>query len=532
MVNSIFSMLLESFLNLSFVSITFIVFVLVLFLVYYIVPKKLQWVVLLVASLFFYATYGTRKLVFILAATLIAWLGGRRIKAVYDAQASYNADRKEAAKLARGKARRVLTICVALIVAMLLYCKIGKWAIEEVTRVLTGKRIEATVWVALGVSYYSFSLIGYLVEVYWGNDEPEKNYFRLLLFSAYFPKVLQGPISRRKNLAPQLREPHPYNDRDFTFGIQRMCWGYFKKMVIADRLVILVNTVFGMRSPAGAYVLVATVFTAFQSYCDFSGCMDIVLGLSESLGLKLEENFNHPFFSRSAAEFWRRWHITLGTWFKDYVYAPLILSRKLINPAKKIKKRFGLRASKAMMMLVSTYAVWILTGLWHATGLNYLAWGLMWATVIGLSTIFDPEIKKLTQLLHINTGANSWRIFQMVRTFGLYCFGRLIAAPGDLKVTGMLIRNLFTKFQPWLLTDGSLYTLGLDRPNFLLAIVCLLLLGFVSIREEQGVHLRESIASSNIIFQWAIYYGLFFAILIFGIYGPGYNASDFVYMKF
>ena len=532
MANFSFSMLLKIFLKLSFVSIPFIVFVLGLFLVYYIVPKKLQWVVLLAASLFFYATYGTRKLVFILAATLIAWLGGRWIKRIYDAQATYSPDKREAAKLARGRARRALNLCVALIVAMLLYCKIGQWAIEKVMSLVKGERFSATVWVALGISYYSFSLIGYLADVYWRKDAPEENFFRLLLFSAYFPKVLQGPISRRKNLAPQLRAPHPFNYREFTFGIQRTCWGYFKKMVVADRLAIFVNKVFAKSSPSGSYVLVAVIFSAFQLYCDFSGCMDIVLGISESLGLKLEENFNHPFFSRSAAEFWRRWHMTLGTWFKDYVYMPLVISPRLMKLAKGVKNRFGNRASKALMTLIPTYIVWILTGLWHATGWPYLAWGLMWGTVIALSTVFDPEIKKLAKALRINTEGEVWKIFQMVRTFGIFCLGRLLTAPGSLNTTWKLTKNLFIKFDPWKLVDGSLYTLGLDRPNLLLAIVCLLVVGFVSVKEESGVHLREKIAESPLVFRWAIYYALFFAIIIFGIYGPGYNAASFVYMNF
>jgi len=200
--------------------------------------------------------------------------------------------------------------------------------------------------------------------------------------------------------------------------------------------------------------------------------------------------------------------------------------------AKGVKNRFGTRASKALMTLIPTYIVWTLTGLWHATGWPYLAWGLMWGTVIGLSTVFDPEIKKLAKALRINTEGEVWKVFQMVRTFGIFCLGRLLTMPGTLKASVRFARNLVVRPQPWLLVDGSLYKLGLDRPNLLLAVFSLLLVCYVSVREEAGVHLREKIAEGPVVFRWAIYYALFFAIIIFGIYGPGYNAASFVYMNY
>ena len=579
-----------SFENMSFASMSFIIFLLAVFLLYYIVPKKIQWIVLLIASAAFYVSYGWQKAGFILAATLMAWIGGLWINRIYrkaaernnaeaassggsdeeggrtkaniassgvgdgagssikvkTASAEGDGDKAEACsirkaenarkraleKKAKQRARRVLILFAVILIGMLVYSKIGKWLIEQVSTLTAGKTIDVTVLTAIGISYYTFSLVGYLADVYWRKCKPEKNFFRLLLFCSFFPKVLQGPISSFKNLGPQLREPHHFDYRSFTFGIQRMCWGYFKKLVIADRLAMLVNHVFGMSSPAGAYVLVAAIFSAFQLYCDFSGCMDIVLGISEALGLQVEENFNHPFFARSAAEFWRRWHITLGAWFKDYIYMPIAVSPKMLRFGKFLKNHVGARFSRTVVTLIPTYIVWILTGLWHATGWNYLVWGLMWGTLIGLSVAFDREIRKLSKFFHINTDAGSWKVFQMVRTFLIFCVGRMITIPGDLAVTGKLFHNLFAKFQPWLLVDGSLYSIGLDRPNFLLSIVCLLLLWFVSWREERGVRMRERLAESNLVFRWIIYYALFFAILIFGIYGPGYDASAFVYMNY
>ena len=495
-------------------------------LLYYALPKKIQWIVLLVASLVFYATYGLEKLPFLFVSALIAYFAARQMDKVQQSE-------KKAA-VAKKRCKRVLLLTVAGLVTLLLYAKIGTWVIQSVSAVLSweaGSAMRAIV--ALGVSYYTFSLISYLADVYWRKDQAEQNYFRLLLFTIYFPKILQGPISRHKNLAPQLKEPHKFDYKEFCYGLQLMVWGYFKKMVIADRLAVLVNTVFNdPTSYSGSHFLVAACFASVQLYCDFSGCMDIAGGFSQILGLKLEANFEHPFFSKSASEFWRRWHITLGTWFKDYVYMPLLISPKLIGISKKLRQRFGVRAGKAVMTIVPLSIVWLLTGLWHSTGWNYVVWGVYWGTIIICSTVFAPEIKRLTEFLHINTEAGNWKVFQMVRTFALFTIGRILTAPGDLQISTQIFHKLIFDFQPAVLVDGTLYTLGLDRPNFILSIVCIFVLWSVGMVQEKGVCVRDKIAESNIVFRWAIYYIGFFSILILGMYGPGYDASSFVYMNF
>ncbi len=509
----------------SFTGFPFYCFAALIALLYYIVPRRFQWLVLLAASLVFYLTYGWTRIPFVVISALVAFVGARKMEMIRQ--------RAENAGEAKKQCRRVLAVSVAVIVALLVYAKIGTWVIRSMAAILSweqGKTMEAVV--ALGISYYTFSLAAYLADVYWKKDKAEKNFFRLLLFAVYFPKVLQGPISRHKNLAPQLREEHRFDYKEFCFGLQLMVWGYFKKMVIADRMAILVNTVFdNAGNETGAHLLVASCFCAFQLYCDFSGCMDIAGGFSQVLGLRLEANFNHPFFSKSVAEFWRRWHITLGTWFKDYIYMPLVISPRMIRISQKVRKRCGVRAGKAVMTAVPLAAVWLLTGLWHGTGWNYIAWGVYWGGMIILSNVFAPEMKKLTTLLRINTEAGSWKLFQMARTFGLFMVSRVLTAPGDLKKSGEIFRRILLEFHPEGFFDGSLYTLGLDRPNFILAVVCILVLWCVAMLQERG-SVRERIAGSNIVFRWMIYYIAVFAVLIFGIYGPGYDAASFIYMNF
>lgn len=511
----------------SIISFPFLIFAALVVLLYYTLPKKCQWVILLAASVAFYMTYGWKMLPFLLASAAIAYFAGVKIEQFQIAA------RKDTAA-AKKRSRPVLLTAVALLTALLVYAKVGTAVIAAITQLLHAQQLSAfPVIVALGVSYYTFSLISYLADIYRRQDKAEHNFLRLLLFTIYFPKVLQGPISRHKNLAPQLMEQHRFDYEEFCFGLQRMVWGYFKKMVIADRLAIFVNAVFGnLLEETGAHLLVAAFFSAIQIYCDFSGCMDIVGGFSQVLGLKLEENFRQPLFSRSAAEFWRRWHITLGTWFKDYIYMPIVISPRVIGLSKKVRGRFGVRAGKAVMTVIPLTAVWLLTGIWHGTGLNYIVWGVCWGTLIICSTVFEPEIRKLTALLRINTEAWSWKVFQMVRTFLLFVFSRILTVPGSVRGTLRVGKRLLLRFHPEGFFDGSLFTLGLDRADFFLVLVSIALLLAVDYMKEKGVHMRERIAESNTVFRWAIYFIGVFSILVLGIYGSGYDAASFIYMKF
>lgn len=312
-----------------------------------------------------------------------------------------------------------------------------------------------------------------------------------------------------------------------------MLWGYFKKLVIADRLAMLVTPVFGNYTAYhGMALLLAAVAGAFQLYCDFSGCMDMVLGISEALGITVEENFSRPFFSKTAAEFWRRWHITLGTWFKDYIYMPLVISPRLLKISGNIRKKFGKRTAKNFMSIIPLAAVWLLTGIWHGTGYNYIAWGIYWGALIILSTVLEPEIRKLSAFLRIDTKSRGWQTFCRLRTFFLFVVSRIITIPGSLRASAGIFKSIFTDFAPWQMFDGSLYTLGLDRPNFTLAVLSLILLGIISKKQEEGVKIREAIAGRAVFIRWAIYLTGIFAVLIFGIYGAGYDASSFVYMNY
>lgn len=531
----------------NLISISFLLFIILTLLFYYVIPHKHRWIVLLVSSVFFYAFGGWEKIFFVLAAGLVAYLAARHIGKLYDASSAglvkrstpkkrkqaRKRERKErlAEEVAKKRARRTLVIGIILILLMLVYAKTGQEIFDAIRERFSFEGGIEKLIIPLGISYYSLSLIGYLADVYWKKDQPEKNFFKLLLYMIYFPHILEGPIPRHNRLAPQLIEGHPFVYKDFCFGLQRMLWGYFKKMVIADRISIVTTQIFGSyESYEGFYFVIAVLASAVQLYTDFSGCMDIVLGISECLGIHLDENFARPFFAKTAAEYWRRWHITLGTWFKDYVYMPLVVNPKLTALSRKMRDRFGMRAGKNLMTIVPLAVVWLLTGLWHGTRLDYLLWGCYWGLIIILTTVFAPEIRKLNEKLHINTKSGLWQGWQMIRTFLIFCGARLLTAPGDIKVTAYMITHF--KWNPWIFFDDSLFSLGLDWKNVVLLLLCILLLWHVERKQEHGVSFREKTAALPLVLRWILYYGLFFSIIIFGIYGPGYNSADFVYMQF
>ena len=387
--------------------------------------------------------------------------------------------------------------------------------------------------VPLGISYYSLSLIGYLADVYWKKEPAERNYFKLLLFTLYFPKILEGPISKHRIVGPQLTEGHRFDFKRFCFGLQRIVWGLFKKLVIADQLSVIVNGIFGQyQIHYGSEFVVAAVFGTIQLYCDFSGCMDIALGVSECFGITLEENFRRPFAARSAAEFWRRWHISLGVWFKDYIFMPLVVSPKLMKISGFLRRKIGKRAGKNFLTIVPLSIVWILTGLWHGTGENYIIWGVYWGVLIILSAVFEKEIQKLTRWLKIDTSSGGFVFFQKCRTFFLFVIGRIITIPGSLAVSWYTIQSIFTNFALWKLMDRSIFSMGLSRTQFVVTLLAAALVGFIGSKQEKGIHIREWIAARPLPVRWAIYYAVILAVLIFGAYGPGYDAGSFVYMQY
>ena len=492
----------------SFVSLNFFLLTAISLLVYHLLPSRARWCVLLLSSLVFYAFNGPEALAIVLVTAFFSYRMAISIEKNPDS----------------GKRKLILSVSIIILLAVLAFIKFA----GRITS------LTASIIVPMGISYYSLSIIGYLLDVYWKKETAEKNFLFYLTFVLYYPKIVQGPISRHRFLGPQLTEGRPLEYTQVCYGMQLMLWGYFKKLVLADRMNILVTIVYSdlenIYFSHGGLLLITMFFSAIQLYLDFSGYTDIALGVSQMFGIRLEQNFNHPFFSRSAAEFWQRWHISLSSWFKDYLFFPVSRSRLVRNASKSMGTRFGPSARKKTMIALSSAVVWLATGLWHGTGINYIVWGAYWGCIIIFSEVFDGFIQKINKAFCINTAAPTWKLFQTLRTFLIFMFGKMISAQNSLHAVKTVLFGIVHHFHfsdRWMVYELDLTRLDLD-----IIRLGLLLVFAVSVLQERGVRVREWIAGWNAIPRWIFYSLALSLVLLLGLYGADFDMSSFAYQFF
>lgn len=528
-----------------FTSLRFIIFLVCLFLLYYLIPKKYQWMLLLVASYVFYAFAGPFYLIYILATTVTTYFVSRRMDALQEAQINYlqenkaelsREDRKAYKAGMKLKQRRWLVLCLVVNFGILAVLKYSDFTILNINSVFDLIKIRTRIPVMgfvlpLGISFYTFQTMGYIIDVYREKYRSEKNILKLALFISFFPQLIQGPISRFDDLRQALFAGHPFNTQSISYGIQRILWGFFKKLVIADRLLVAVNTI--VRSPEqyqGIYVVAGMFFYAIELYADFTGGIDIAIGAAELFGIRLRENFDRPYFSKSITEYWRRWHITLGTWFKDYMFYPISVSKSMLTLSKKSRAAFGDAVGKRIPVYIATIVVWFTTGIWHGAAWNFVVWGLLNCLVILVSQECIPLYNKFHDRFHV--GHTFWyQLFQMGRTFWLMAFLRTFDCYRNVPTTFRMYGTILTKWNFNELFQGGLMQLGLSLSDYIVvALGAGLILG-VSLAQRSG-SIRDKLAQRPLLIRYAACFTLFLAILILGAYGVGYDASQFIYSQF
>lgn len=529
-----------------FNSLAFFIFLAITLLVYYLVPKKAQWAILLGASLVFYVSFSWKSLFFILSTILTVWGAGKLLAKLDAKQSTYlqenpDIEREEKKKFKnsiRKKKKLVLVLTILFNFGILFFLKYANFFIFNFQSLfeLCGwkqNRLVLNVILPLGISFYTFQSIGYLIDVYWGKVEAEQNVFRLGLFISFFPQIIEGPISRFSELDGQLKEKHNFDYKKVTQGMQLILWGLFKKMVIADALAPCVNYMFdNALFINGAQTIIGTLAYLLQDYADFSGCIDIARGSSECFGITLPQNFNHPYFSFTIPEYWRRWHITLGTWFKDYIFYPLSISKfsiKFGKFCKKFMKNFG----KQMPAIFGLIVVWLTTGLWHGASWNYVLWGLYYGIIIILGIIFEPLTKKIKEKLKINDKSKFYKAFQWLRTMFLLAIGRIIFRANTISDSFTLIGSLFD-FKNYSLTDTEFKELVVSLAPCIVAMISSIILFVVDLISEKHPEqsIRDMIDKKPTYKKYFIFLSLLLIVLIFGCYGPSFTAIDFEYMKF
>ncbi len=524
----------------SIVSVSFVIFIGLVVAGYYALPMRFRWMWLLAASVFFYVAYNPKLSVWLFVSVALIYTFGLwldRLGASFDARiaAADKAGKKQLKKDKKAVLGYVAFFCAMIQLAIWVGFKFTGVFIGSLNGLLKCNFEIPNIIAPLGLSFYMLQAISYVIDIKRGTIKAQKNPFKLALWLGFFPQLIQGPIARYTDTSTQLFEGHRFDWDNLQFGAQLMLWGYFKKLVIANHASVVATTIFSAAfgKYLGCEYIIGIVFYAIQIYGDFSGGIDIISGVAQMLGVNLPRNFERPYFSTSLAEYWRRWHITLGQWFRDYIFYPLSISKLANRMGDHTRKWFGPRFGNILPTYCAMVLVWTANGIWHGAGMRYVAYGFYNGLMITLGQMFGDDLAKFAdEKLHIDRTRFRWRVFQTLRTFVLVCIGRTFVKAPSVSAALRFYRSVFTKFNPWVFFDGSIYKYGLDRGKTNLLFLAVLVLFVVSVFQERGVRIRQKIAEQNIVLRWAFYYAAIFAVLLLGMYGPGYNAQDFIYQGF
>ena len=493
-----------------FNSYEFLLFFPIVALIYFIVPKKIRYLWLLIASYYFYMGWNAKYALLLLTSTMITYVGGLLLALVKN-----NGKHTEIIK------KSIVGVSVASNLGILFFFKYFDFAIENINAVLAAFQIELLnpefdVLLPVGISFYTFQALSYTMDVYRGEIEAEKNPLRYALFVSFFPQLVAGPIERSSNLLKQLREEQKFSYERMVEGLMLMLWGYFLKMVIADRIAIFVDAAYGTEVLYdGKYLLIASILFAFQIYCDFGGYSTIAVGAAKVMGFELMENFNCPYYAQSVAEFWRRWHISLSTWFRDYLYIPLGGNRK--GTARKY---------------INTMIVFVVSGLWHGANWTYVVWGGLNGFYQVIGGLLTPVRKKINQLIPTLEMCKIFMLSRILITFILVDFTWIFFRADSLSHAGDIINRIVHMNNSDLLVNGSLLDLGLNQKNFVVLMVALVILMVADVVKYNQIKLREIILNFDIMNRWLVILVAIVSIVLFGIWGSGYEAVNFIYFQF
>ncbi len=487
----------------SFNSMQFLLFFFIIVVLYYAIPNRIRWVWLLVVSYFFYMTWNPKYVFLIIISTLITYAGGLLI------------DKAEKVRI-----RKLLVfLSISSNLGILFMFKYYDFFSTSITRIFYYFHISVNMpsfdfMLPVGISFYTFQALSYIIDVYRKDVKVEKSLAKYALFVSFFPQLLSGPIQKSKHFMKQVYEDHYFNYNNVKSGLLLMLWGYFQKTMVADRIGNIVNTVYS--NPAnyrGFIIVTATVFFAFQLYCDFSSYSNIAIGAAQVMGFRLSRNFERPYFSKSIREFWKRWHMSLTSWFMDYLYFPL----------------GGSRCSKARKYF-NVMIVFMVSGLWHGSSFTFVVWGTLHGIYYIVENLFSPVGDMLVRKFKIRTSSFGYKLSMILINFILVDFAWLFFRATSFKNAVVLIKNIFY-FNPSVFTDGSLYKLGLDSSNFFVAMLSLGIVFIVDLLQRTK-NLRDELLKQNMVFRWSLYLTSAIVILIFGVYGSGYDIQQFIYSRF
>lgn len=504
----------------------FAFFLPIVLIVYQAVPKKYRFIVLLLADYAFFIFVSNFLVVYLIAATFGCYGLGIWLEKVSGSGLTGKALTK--------KKRKVLAIGILANLSVIFVLKYFNFFGENIFSFLNLFGLDLTYnrinfLVPIGISYYTLMIISYLTDVYRGKIQTEHNISKIALYLSFFPQIMEGPIARYHETADALYEGNPLTYVNVTRGYQRIIWGLLKKYLIADRIAPVVSSVFNnYQDLDGSVTLFGILCYTCQLYMEFSGCMDIIIGSGEVFGIKLPENFKQPFLAKDASDFWHRWHITLGTWFKDYIFYPVSLAKPVKNLAKKVKNKCGRGVSKFVAPAIALFCVWSCNGLWHGAKWTYIFYGMYYFVIILVENIIEAPVIKLTTKLHINRESIGYRIFQVVKIFIIINIGEMFFRADTVGDGFNMLGKVFTDFH--LLSNyQQLIYLGMDIYDLAIIPVGLILVTVVGAINARGKSVRDIIAGWKLPIRWIFWYLVIIVVAVFGAYGAGYDSVAMIY---
>ena len=525
----------------SYLKFAYILIVVALVFVYNLTPKKIKPLVLLAASFVFFAYISRELIVFLCLSILSVYIGGRvinRIDTKKEKLVQELKDKEEKKKIKNKYKRRkklVLVLIILFNLSFLVYYKYLNFFGTNIDMLLSKFNLDIDFKVVkhiapIGISYYTLQAIAYITDVYNEKIKADKNILRMALFMSFFPQIMEGPIARYSDTTEDLYKREKVTKDNFSKGILRMLYGMFKKLIVADRLNGIVKVVFSNHMMFGSFsTFISIAAYTVMLYMEFSGTMDVVVGTGEIFGVKIPENFRQPFFSKNISEFWTRWHISLGTWFKDYIFYPVSLSKPMKKLTIKARKFLGNHFGPLISGAVALFSVWFLNGLWHGAGYTYIFFGLYHFTMILLGNIFTPTVIKICAKLHINRANIFYRIFQSVKMTILIFFGELFFRAPTMEVGISMFKRIFSHIKT---TSEQYISFGLDYKDFIVLIIGIIVVFVISLLREKNVDIRAKFLEKKTFTRWAILIAVIVIIFIFGAYGKGYVPVDPIYADF
>lgn len=518
----------------QFASVEFGIFFLLVLGIYYLVGPKRRWIILLTASAVFCGYSSLWHFIYLMTAVSASFFAAKIIskyheeekRALLNSKSISKEEKKELKNHFKKKKQWVIGAVSFLLLAVILVLKLTK-------KFSLIQQDASGILIPLGISYYTLVMIGYCIDIYREKYPADSNFFKFALTIMYFPSLLQGPINRVDALREQLFQEIHWNYFEVKAGLQRVVWGLFKKLVIADRLAIFVNQIYGdFGNQTGSFLAVGTIAYAIQLYADFSGYMDIAIGISRTFGVKLAENFKCPYFSVSISEFWKKWHITLGDWFKDYLMFPFAMSQIGRNIGKQGQKIFGKQGGKKLTLYLATMLVWFSTGLWHGIEWNFITWGGVYGVIMVLSDFLEPLFEKIRNRWGITKEKLWFRFFCYVRTFSIVCFADILFRAPGLREAFIIIKKILFEFQVNQINNAEIWLLKLSEPDYRLLAGCLILGFLFHLQHKKEKSVSVILEQKNIVLRWILYVGIIWVTFLFGIYGSAYSLEGFAYMQF